>query len=94
MTPSKGLNKVMVIGWLEDDPDVRQTPAVAPWAAFSVATSRSWASAEGEKHEEKSGSTSSPGGLWRRSYRSALPKVNKFTSRVDPDPRLGRQSRP
>ena len=53
MTSSKGLNKVMVIGWLEDAPDVRQTPGGRAVASFSVATSRSWTTTEGEKHEEK-----------------------------------------
>lgn len=53
MPPSKGLNKVMVIGWLEDDPEVRQTPAGRAVASFSVVTSRNWTSAEGEKHEEQ-----------------------------------------
>ncbi len=53
MTTNKGLNKVMVIGRLEDEPEVRQTPGGRPVASFSVTTTRSWTSAEGEKHEEK-----------------------------------------
>lgn len=48
----RGLNKVMVIGWLDSDPEVRQTPSGRAVASFSVATSRSWVSAEGSKHEE------------------------------------------
>ncbi len=48
----KGLNKVMLIGWLDADPDVRQTPNGRQIASFSLATSRSWASSEGERHEE------------------------------------------
>jgi len=53
MASSRGLNKVMVIGWLEDEPEVRQTPSGRAVASFSVSTSRSWTSSEGEKHEEK-----------------------------------------
>lgn len=53
MASGRSLNKVMVIGWLEDEPEVRQTPSGRAVASFSVATSRSWTSAEGEKHEEK-----------------------------------------
>lgn len=53
MAPGRSLNKVMVIGWLEGEPEVRQTPSGRAVASFSVATSRSWTSAEGEKHEEK-----------------------------------------
>ncbi len=53
MASNKGLNKVMVIGWLEDDPEVRQTPSGRAVASFSVATSRTWTSSEGDRHEEK-----------------------------------------
>ncbi|MCW5864060.1 MAG: single-stranded DNA-binding protein [Anaerolineae bacterium] len=53
MASNRGLNKVMVIGWLEDDPEVRQTPSGRAVASFSVATSRAWTSSEGDRHEEK-----------------------------------------
>jgi len=49
---NKGLNKVMLIGYLDSDPEVRYTPTGRPVASFSIATSRSWTSTEGEKHEE------------------------------------------
>lgn len=52
MTGNKGLNKVLVIGWLDEDPDVRTTPSGRSVASFTLSTSRSWTSAEGEKHEE------------------------------------------
>jgi single-strand DNA-binding protein len=53
MPSNRGLNKVMVIGWLDDEPDIRHTPGGRSVASFSVVTTRSWTSAEGEKHEEK-----------------------------------------
>lgn len=53
MSSNRGLNKVMVIGWLEDEPEVRQTPSGRAVASFSVTTSRNWTSSEGERHEEK-----------------------------------------
>jgi single-strand DNA-binding protein len=53
MPSNKGLNKVMVIGWLEDQPEVRHTPSGRAVASFSVSTPRNWTSPEGEKHEEK-----------------------------------------
>jgi single-strand DNA-binding protein len=53
MSSNRGLNKVMVIGWLEDEPEIRHTPSGRAVASFSVATSRNWMSSEGEKHEEK-----------------------------------------
>jgi single-strand DNA-binding protein len=53
MALNKGLNKVMVIGWLEDEPEVRYTPNGRAVASFSVSTTRIWTSPEGDKHEEK-----------------------------------------
>lgn len=48
----RGLNKVMIIGNLGRDPEMRYTPSGRPVTSFSVATSRSWTSAEGERREE------------------------------------------
>jgi len=42
----------MLIGRLERDPEVRYTPNGRAVASFTVATPRSWVSAEGERHEE------------------------------------------
>jgi single-strand DNA-binding protein len=49
---SRGLNKLMIIGHLGRDPEMRYTPSGRPVTTFSVATSRSWHSADGERHEE------------------------------------------
>ncbi len=49
---SRGLNKVMIIGHLGRDPEMRYTPSGRPVTTFSVATTRSWTSADGERHEE------------------------------------------
>ena len=49
---SRGLNKVMIIGHLGRDPEMRYTPSGRPVTTFSVATSRTWFSADGERHEE------------------------------------------
>ena len=48
----RGLNKVMIIGYVGRDPEMRYTPSGRPVTSFSVATSRSWTSAEGERREE------------------------------------------
>lgn len=48
----RGLNKVMIIGHLGRDPELRYTPSGRPVASFSVATSRTWTSSEGERREE------------------------------------------
>jgi single-strand DNA-binding protein len=49
---SRGLNKVMIIGHLGRDPEMRYTPSGRPVTTFSVATSRSWNTVDGERHQE------------------------------------------
>jgi single-strand DNA-binding protein len=49
---SRGLNKVMLIGNLGREPEMRYTPSGRPVTTFSVATSRSWNTADGERHAE------------------------------------------
>jgi len=49
---SRGLNKVMIIGHLGRDPEMRFTPSGRPVTTFSVAVSRSWNTADGERRSE------------------------------------------
>ena len=49
---SRGLNKVMIIGRLGREPEMRYTPSGRPVTTFSVATSRSWNTSEGERRVE------------------------------------------
>jgi single-strand DNA-binding protein len=49
---SRGLNKVLLIGRLGRDPEMRYTPTGRPVTTFSVGTSRSWNTAEGERRTE------------------------------------------
>jgi single-strand DNA-binding protein len=49
---SRGLNKVMVIGHLGKDPEMRYTPSGRPVTTFTLAVSRTWNSADGERHTE------------------------------------------
>ena len=49
---SRGLNRLMIIGHLGRDPEMRYTPSGKPVTTFSVATSRTWHSADGERHED------------------------------------------
>ena len=48
----KGLNRVMIIGNLGHDPEMRYTPSGKPVTSFSVAVSRSWKAPDGERREE------------------------------------------
>ena len=49
---SRSLNKVMLIGNLGSDPEVRSTTGGNRVATFSLATSRQWNSQNGEKQEK------------------------------------------
>jgi single-strand DNA-binding protein len=49
---SRSLNKVTLIGNLGGDPEVRSTTGGSRVAQFSLATSRSWNSASGDKQEK------------------------------------------
>lgn len=46
------LNKVMLIGRLTRDPEIRSTPGGANVASFSVATSFNWTDQSGQKKEQ------------------------------------------
>jgi single-strand DNA-binding protein len=49
---ARGLNKVMIIGNLGRDPEIRYTPSGKPVTSFNLAASRSWVSADGARREE------------------------------------------
>ncbi|HAV78897.1 MAG TPA: single-stranded DNA-binding protein [Anaerolineae bacterium] len=49
---SRGLNKVQIIGHLGKEPEMRYTSSGKPVTTFTVAVSRSWNSADGERHSE------------------------------------------
>ncbi len=47
----RGLNKVMIIGHIGHDPDMRYTPSGKPVTSFSVTVTRNWVTTEGERRE-------------------------------------------
>lgn len=49
---NRGLNKVMVIGWVEGSLELRYTSGGRPVASFTVATPRTWSSSESGRQEE------------------------------------------
>ena len=48
----RGLNKVMIIGELGREPEMRYTPSGRPVTTFNVSSTRSWNSSDGERHSE------------------------------------------
>lgn len=49
---ARGLNKVLLIGFLGCEPEMRYTPSGRPVTSFSLSTPRSWTSADGVRREE------------------------------------------
>jgi single-strand DNA-binding protein len=49
---ARGLNKVLIIGRIGRDPEMRYTPSGRPVTTFSVGTSRAWTTADGERRTE------------------------------------------
>ncbi len=49
---SKSLNKVMLIGNLTRDPELRYTPTNTAVCTFSIATNRNWVDGNGQKQED------------------------------------------
>ena len=49
-----GLNKIMVIGNLGTDPEMRYTPSGKPVTTFRLATNRSYRAEDGERRDEDS----------------------------------------
>ena len=47
-----GLNRMMVIGYLGGDPEMRYTPNGNPVTSFSIATTRSYTGSDGERQQE------------------------------------------
>ena len=49
---TRGLNKVLIIGSVGRDPEMRYTPSGRPVTTFSVGATRSWNTSEGERKSE------------------------------------------
>jgi len=48
---ARGINKVILIGNLGGDPELRSTPSGSAVASFTVATNESWTGKDGQKQE-------------------------------------------
>lgn len=48
----RGLNKVMIIGQLGRDPEMRYTPSGKAVTSFAVETRRTWVTPDGERRED------------------------------------------
>ncbi len=57
------LNKVMIIGRVVEDPELRTTPSGQAVCSMRIATNRTWKDPQGQRHEEPEYHTAV---LWRR----------------------------
>lgn len=80
---SRGLNKVMIIGHLGRDPEMRYTPTGRPVTTFSVATNRSWNKSDGERHSETEWFNVVAWGDWQKFVNNISTKVNRFMLKED-----------
>jgi len=48
----RGLNKIMIIGHVGRDPEMRYTPSGKPVTTFSVGVTRNWNTSDGDKRSE------------------------------------------
>ena len=79
---SRGLNKVMLIGRLGRDPEMRYTPSGRAVTTFNVATSRSWNTTSGDRRTETEWFRVVAWGTWLRSATSCSTKANRCTSKA------------
>lgn len=49
---NRSLNKVILIGEVTREPEMRYTPSGRPVTTFMLETTRSWCTADGEKHSD------------------------------------------
>ncbi|MBD3348935.1 MAG: single-stranded DNA-binding protein [Candidatus Eisenbacteria bacterium] len=52
MAGARGVNKVILIGNLGGDPEMRQTPSGTPVTTFTLATNEAWTDKDGQRQEK------------------------------------------
>jgi single-strand DNA-binding protein len=78
---SRSLNKVQLIGNLGNDPEIRTTTGGSKVAQFSIATMRTWNSANGEKQEKTEWHKAI---CWNRGTRGGLADIiEKYVKKGD-----------
>lgn len=77
---SRSLNKVMLIGNLGADPEVRSTANGSRVATLSVATSRSWTSQSGERQDKTEWHRVV---LWNSKFRQLADIAEKYMKKGD-----------
>jgi single-strand DNA-binding protein len=80
------VNKVILVGNLTRDPEMKQTEGKKPVCIIGLATNRNWTDEKGEKHEVPEYHRLLPGTNWRRHATSSFAKAGKSMLRADYSP--------
>jgi single-strand DNA-binding protein len=73
----RSVNKVILLGNLTRDPELKQTEGKKPICIFGLATNRSWTSSTGEKREETMFHRIVAWDQWAETYQKYLKKGRK-----------------
>lgn len=81
---SRGINKVILVGNLGNDPEIRYMPNGGAVANITIATSESWRDkATGEQREKQNGTVLCCSVSWQKLLVSTCVKVHKFTLKAN-----------
>ena len=75
------VNKVILVGNLGRDAELRYTPGGSPVATLNLATTEIWNDKAGQRQEKPNGTASSSGGRRRKASTSTSRRGNRSTSR-------------
>lgn len=73
-----GVNKVILVGYVGQDPAIRYLENGRTQATFSLATHDAYKNKEGQKYAPQSGIVSSFGRLWQKSRSIMSQRGSKF----------------
>ncbi len=82
------VNKVILVGNLGKDPELRYTPSGAAVATFSIATTERYKDRDGNRQEKQNGIILLPGASWLKSAVSFFTRGSRFISRAKFRPAL------
>jgi single stranded DNA-binding protein len=75
----RSVNKVILLGNLTRNPELKQTEGKKPVCTFGLATNRSWTTETGESGKSQSFTVSLPGINGQRFATGIWPKAEKYT---------------
>ena len=85
----KSVNKVILVGNVGKDPEVRYTPSGIPVGKFSLATNERFKDKNGNSTSAPNGTPSSPGSGLLKSLASSYPSARKSMSKGSFKPQAG-----